>query len=163
MIGNKDYNVEYLSKEGFEKFKEELRILSNERRKKIAERLEYAKSLGDLSENAEYQQAKEDQTINEMRIAELENILQRAEIIKKPSAGVVEVGVKVVAERNAAKALKGDVCEFLIVGPEEANPAANKISHESPIGRALLGKKKGEGANIFTPRGAIYYKILDIL
>lgn len=163
MIDKRDYNVEYLSKEGFEKLNEELKVLSNERRKKIAERLEYAKSLGDLSENAEYQQAKEDQTVNEMRIAELENILRRAEIIQKPSAGIVEVGVKVVAEKSEAKASKGDVCEFLIVGPEEANPAANKISHESPIGRALLGKKKGERADVFTPKGAVYYKILDIL
>lgn len=163
MIDKKDYNVEYLSKEGFERLKEELRILSNERRKKIAERLEYAKSLGDLSENAEYQQAKEDQSANEMRIVELENIFQRAKIIQKSSGGVVEVGVRVVAEKREAKADKGRGCEFLIVGPEEADPAVNKISHESPIGRALLGKKKGEEANVFTPKGAVYYKILDIL
>ncbi|MBI2628041.1 MAG: transcription elongation factor GreA [Candidatus Niyogibacteria bacterium] len=162
-MANHNYNIEYLSKEGFEKLREELRILSNERRRKIAERLEYAKSLGDLSENAEYQQAKEDQTSNEMRIAELENILQGAEIIQKSSADTVEVGAKVVAEKSETKAAKRGVCEFLIVGSEEADPAANKISHESPIGRAFLGKKKGEEVNVLTLKGAVYYKILDIL
>jgi len=161
MIDQND--IEYLSKERFEKLQEELKFLSNECRKKIAERLEYAKSLGDLSENAEYQQAKDDQTANEMRVAELGDILQRAEIIQKSSADVVKVGIKVVAKKSEAKAEKSGVCEFLIVGPEEADPMANKISHESPIGRALLGKKKGEEVNVFTPKGAVYYKILDIL
>ncbi|MEK7646936.1 MAG: transcription elongation factor GreA [Patescibacteria group bacterium] len=151
---------EYISQEGLKKLEEELKVLSDTSRKEIAARLEYAKSLGDLSENSEYAEAKEAQTANEIRIAEVKDLIQRAVIISKNHAtDKVNIGVKVVAKKIDA----GSTHEFFIVGPEEAKPEINKISHESPIGKALLGKKRGEEAKVFTPKGAVCYQILDIL
>lgn len=159
MTKNNDENIQYLTKEGVEKLTEERRVLMEETRKEIAERLEQAKALGDLSENSEYSEAKEAQTANEMRIIELNDILQNAVLIENTHTGVVSIGARVIAKRIDLD----DVHEFTIVGSEEADPDQNKISHESPIGKAMLGKKKGEEANVFTPRGVICYKIEDIL
>lgn len=139
--------------------KEELAHLKEKRRKEIAERLEYAKSLGDLSENAEYQEAKEEQQGVEARIADLEDILGRAVLIShQTAASFVDVGSTVIAQKEGS--LKED-CYF-IVGREEANPDQNRISNESPLGRALLGKKKGEMAVVHTPKGEFRYQILEI-
>lgn len=154
-----DRYSEYLSQEGFDKLKEELRHLSETRRVEIAAALERAKSFGDLSENSEYQDAKDAQAANEVRIAEVEYILQHAVVVSKHSSEVVGVGAKVIAKHAAL----GTQHEFKIVSPEEADPMARKVSYESPIGRALMGKRKGEEASVNTPKGATVYKILEIV
>ena len=152
-------NAEYLSAHGFSKLKEELAFLKDKKRNEIAERLEYAKSLGDLSENAEYQEAKEEQQQIEERIVDLEDILSRAVLISNSTVrDFVDIGSTVVTRREGGE--KEDA--FLIVGREEADPSQNRISNESPLGRALIGKKKGEEIEVFTPKGGTRYKILDI-
>lgn len=147
----------YLSQEKYEELKQELSYLKTEERKKIAESLEYAKSLGDLSENAEYHEARDKQADVEDRIAELEEILKSAEIISAHHASVVEVGTTVSTKRD-----DGRKEDFEIVGPEETDLPAGKISHESPLGGALLGHKKGDIIKVTTPKGEINYKIIEI-
>jgi transcription elongation factor GreA len=150
---------EYISKEGYDKLHKELAFLSDFRRKEIAVALESAKALGDLSENSEYHDAKDAQAANEMRIMELEDLLRRAVVVSKHSLDVAGVGAKIVAEHMSA----GTKHEFSIVSPEEAQPLVGKISYESPIGKALMGKRRGDEAAVSTPRGAVSYKILDII
>jgi len=151
---------EYFSEEGIKKLKEELEALKTKTRRDIADRLEYAKSLGDLSENSEYQEAKEAQVLNEARISELEDDLRRAVVVKKSVLrDSVEIGSKVVVERSDKH---GEKFEFNIVGFNEASPEENKISNESPLGSALLKRKRGESVLVSTPKGKIEYKILEI-
>ncbi|MEK7560188.1 MAG: transcription elongation factor GreA [Patescibacteria group bacterium] len=151
---------EYFSETGIKKLKEELETLKTKTRREIADRLEYAKSLGDLSENSEYQEAKEAQVLNEGRITELEDDLRRAVVVKKSSfRDSVEIGSKVVVEKLNEP---GSVFEFNIVGSNEALPEENKISNESPLGSALLKHKKNDIVFIFTPKGKIEYRILEI-
>ena len=151
---------EYFSEEGLAKLKAELEDAKTRNRREIADRLEYAKSLGDLSENSEYQEAKEAQLLNESKVAELEDMLRRAVIVQKSSSkNSVEIGSKIVVEM----AEKPGEMTFSIVGYKEASPADNKISNESPLGSALLGHKKGETVKVQTPKGIIEYKIIDIL
>ena len=158
-MDNNQENAEYLSAHGFSRLKEELLFLKERRRKEIAERLEYAKSLGDLSENAEYQEAKEEQQLVEARIADLEDILSRAVLISSSVVrDFVDIGSTVVTKREGTD--KEDA--FLIVGREEADPSQNRISNESPLGRSLIGKKKGETVLVYTPKGEIAYQILNI-
>jgi transcription elongation factor GreA len=149
--------VEYLSEEGLAKIKEELHKLKTIKRQEIAARLEYAKSLGDLSENAEYQEAKEEQSLIESQIAELEEQIRNAKVIKKTnSTDKVSVGSTVL--------VKSDLGEdtYTIVGSGEANPAEGKISNESPLGKAFLERKVGESVEVKTPSGVLIYKILEI-
>ena len=123
----------------------------------VAARIKAARELGDLSENAEYQTAREEQDRLEARISELEHVLQNSQIIKKPkNDGHVRLGSS-VALRNAGKPL-----HFQVVGTMEADPAHGKISDESPIGKALLGKQVGDRAEIKTPAGVHAYKITEI-
>lgn len=147
----------YLTQEKFEELKQELSYLKTEERKKIAESLEYAKSLGDLSENAEYHEARDKQADVEDRIAELEETLKTAEIISAHHSNTIEVGTTVSTKRD-----DGRKEEFQIVGPEEANLPAGKISHESPLGSTLLGHKKGDTIKVSTPKGEVNYKIIEI-
>lgn len=137
----------YISAEGRERLKEKLEMLKK-KRMDIAAGLEYAKSLGDLSENVEYQEKKEEQMENEAAIAELEDLLSRA-ILIKPSGkiGVVEFGSTVVVNADSAS------YTYLIVGNEEADPQRGHISHESPLGKALLGEKLGARVLVKTPKG----------
>lgn len=154
----------YLTKESLEKFKKELDYLKTEKRKEIGEKLNVAISFGDLSENAAYHQAKEEQSFLEGRILELEHLVKTAEIIKvKPHTGWVQVG-SVVYLHNLVekKRLFKKPERFEIVGAAEADPLAGKISSESPIGKALLNKPKGAIIEIETPRGKIKYKIAKI-
>ncbi|KKW02369.1 MAG: Transcription elongation factor GreA [Parcubacteria group bacterium GW2011_GWC2_49_9] len=150
----------YLTGEGFKKVIRELDELKNVKRKVIAERIQDAKELGDLSENAEYAEAKNEQSFTEGRIAELETIVKNAEIIdsSKLTAVSVEVGntVKLKAEENISR-------EFSIVGSNEADPNTGRISNESPLGQAMLGKRVGEEVVIFTPGGRISYTIESII
>ena len=153
-----DQDSEYFSKEGLKKLKAELENLKTKKRKEIAGRLEYAKSLGDLSENSEYQEAKESQLLNESKISELEDMLRRAVVVEHaPFLGKVDIGSKVILENS-----KGETVVFTIVGAHEAAPSENKISHESPIGKALLGHKKSDNITVLTPKGSIEYKIQDV-
>jgi transcription elongation factor GreA len=123
----------------------------------VADRIKHARELGDLSENAEYQTAREEQDRLEARISELEHVLRSAQIIKKPkSDGLVRLGSKITLKDG------GKPLEYQLVGTMEANPAEGKISDESPIGRALLGKKVGDRTEIKTPAGAHSYKIIQI-
>ncbi|MDO8522728.1 MAG: transcription elongation factor GreA [bacterium] len=150
---------EYFSKEGLDKLKSELENLKTKKRKEIADRLEFAKSLGDLSENAEYSEAKEAQMLNESKISEFEDILRRAVVVKESAQREkVDISSQVVIEDE-----KGVQMTLTIVGSQEASPKDKKISNESPLGRALLGHKKGETVKSFTPGGEKNYKILDII
>ncbi|MBI4708796.1 MAG: transcription elongation factor GreA [Candidatus Portnoybacteria bacterium] len=148
--------MKYLSKEGLEQVKKEVEELKL-KRQEIAKRLEEAKALGDLSENAEYLQAKEAQAFNEGRILELEDVLKNAMVINKNGgSSVVQIGGTVEVSSQAGKQT------FTIVGSEESNPAEGKISNESPLGKAFLGHKVGETVQVETPKGKINYKILAI-
>jgi len=148
---------EYLSPQGLEKLKKELEELKTVERREIASRLEAAKALGDLSENAEYQEAKEAQSLNESQVAELEEMLRNAVVIKKPTdLNIVQVGATIDVESNMGRET------YTIVGSEEADPLQDKISNESPLGKSFLGKKVGETMEIKTPGGVVKYKILKI-
>jgi transcription elongation factor GreA len=147
----------YFTKEGLEKLKQELEELRTAKRQEIAERLHEAASHGDLSENSEYQEVKEAQIHLEIRIAELETTMKNAVVAPAiKSAGGVEVGSKIEATSG------GQTHEFLLVGAGEAAPWEGKISAESPLGKAMLGRQKGEIAEIDTPEGKKKYKITDI-
>lgn len=148
--------MKYISKEGLEQLKKELGELKL-KRQEIAERLEDAKALGDLSENMEYIQAKEAQAFNEGKVLELEEVLRNAVVISKNGENsIVQIGGSVEVSVHGEKQI------FTIVGSEEANPSSGKISNESPLGRAFLGRKVGETVLAETPRGKISYKILSI-
>ena len=149
---------EYLTKEKFKELTEELNILKTEKRTKIAAELEYAKSLGDLSENAEYHEAREEQGALEDRISQLETILASAEIVEVHHSNTVEIGSKATITKQGSK----DSRVFTIVGSEEINTEAGKISFKSPLGSALLGKKKGEEFTVKTPGGDVTYTVVSI-
>jgi transcription elongation factor GreA len=151
-------NIKYITIEGLEKLKKELNDLKTVKRRKLAKRLEEAISQGDLSENFAYQQAKEDQNFLESRIIELKNLIKESQIIKKQKqTDRVQVGSIISTESDNKEKF-----QFEIVGSEETNPAQNKISFESPLGKAFLNKMVGETAEINTPRGKSSYKILGI-
>jgi transcription elongation factor GreA len=150
-----------LTPEGYKKLKREIEHLSTERRREVAERIRVARQFGDISENAEYDDAKNDQMLLEHRIARLEEQLRNARVIEKKeiSSDVVSIGSRVRLRDVDAK----QTFEYHIVGSAEANPAEMKLSNESPVGKAILGHKKGETVEVTTPRGAsLKYKILEI-
>lgn len=148
--------TKYLTKEGFKKLKEELEYLKTEKRKEIAERLRHAASFGDISENAAYDEAKEAQAFMEGRIQEIKDILSQAEIIQGSNKEEVRLGSNIIVKSD------GEKKEFQIVGAEEVEVMEGKISYQSPLGEALLGKKKGEKIKLKTPKGKIEYKIVRI-
>jgi transcription elongation factor GreA len=150
-----------LTKEGYKKLQEEIEFLSNDRRRQVAERIKVAREFGDISENAEYDDAKNEQAMLESRIAKLNEQLAAARVIEKKEIAkdVVSVGAHVRLRDVEAK----ETVEYHIVGSAEANPAELKLSNESPVGKAIIGKKKGETVEVVTPRGAkLKYKILEI-
>ena len=149
-----------LTKEGYQALKREIEDLSIRRRREIAERIKLAREFGDIAENAEYDTAKNEQAMLEARIAKLEERLASARVIEKReiSKDVVSVGSKVRLRDVDAK----QTVEYRIVGSAEANPAQLKLSNESPVGKAILGRKKGETVEVTTPRGSLKYKILEI-
>lgn len=149
-----------LTPEGLEKLKEELEDLKVNGRKEIAAKIQEARGFGDLSENSEYDAAKDAQAAMEQRIIELDNIINNAIVVTgdEAPADVVSIMSKVVVHDCD---LDEDE-EFIIVGSTESDPMSGKISDESPIGMALLGRKLGETIDIETPGGIIQYKILDI-
>lgn len=150
-------NKHYLTQEGLEKLKKELDYLKNVKRKEVIQRIQAAKELGDLSENAEYADAKEEQSFIEGRIIEIENILNKSVIISEENRGdMITVGSSVVIDCS------GKEQRFTIVGSNEADPSKGYISNESPMGKALLGKKVGDVFEVNTPRGPLKCKILKI-
>jgi len=151
-------HMEYLTIEKKQELEDELNKLKSVRRKEVADALLYAKSLGDLSENAEYQQAREDQANCEERISHLETILKNAVIMDKHSGHTVTVGSTVTVTKKGEKTDK----VFNIVGSEESDSFNGKISNESPLGRGLLGKGKGDVIKVETPKGEMVYTIKSI-
>jgi transcription elongation factor GreA len=152
------HDKQYLTKEKFDELTTELKELSTTRRRELAVHLEYARSLGDLSENAEYHQAREDQAISEDRIARLESLLKHAEIVKQHHSDSVELGTTATVQKVGDKEKK----EYIIVGSEEADMLAGKVSHISPLGRAIVGTKKGDIFTFSTPKGEVQYKVISI-
>jgi len=150
--------VNYITEDKKKVLINELDYLKTTRRKEIQEALKAAKALGDLSENAEYHQAREDQGKNEDRINIVEYMLQSAVVVKKHSSAKVEIGTTVGVKKEGNK----DTILYHIVGAEEADMTQNKISHKSPIGQALFDKAKGETISISTPKGLVKYTIIDI-
>lgn len=144
-----------ITTEGKKELESELEDLKS-RRGSIAEKIAAARDYGDLSENAEYDAAREEQGLVESRIAEIEDILQNAELIKASGKTTIGLGSKVELKNG------GKTISYHLVGPVEANPIEGKISNESPIGIALTGKKVGDSATVTTPKGEITYEIVTI-
>ena len=151
--------MDYLTKEGLQKLREELEVLETDKRKEIARRLKEAASFGDLSENAEYQEVKEEQAFVDGRVDELREILRNARIIdgRNGHADSVQIGSAVEVLGDDKKKRK-----FLLVGNEQADPLNGKVSPESPLGKALLGRKKGEAIDLLTTNGKKTYHIVKI-
>lgn len=148
----------YLTKEKHQELQEELNNLQTVRRKEVAEHLEHARSLGDLAENAEYHEARDEQAKIESRILQLQEILKNSEILSQGGkCSSVNVGCTVTVKNSA-----GDKNDYEIVGSEEADITLNKISNKSPFGMAMLGKKKGEEFEFETPKGKAKYKIVGL-
>jgi len=150
--------VEYLTKEKLDELTKELDYLKKTKRREVAESLEYAKSMGDLSENAEYQEARDLQAEVEERVSKLENILSHAEILHAHKGGNITIGSTVVVKKAGDK----DSTTYQVVGSEEADIAKGKISNQSPIGKAIVGKKKGDKFEINAPKGKVGYEIVDV-
>lgn len=149
---------DYLTQEKFDELEKELARLKTIKRKEIAEALEYAKSLGDLSENQEYQEARDSQAVLEDRINRLEDILRLAKIVSTQNTNLVMVGSVVTVEKESDKSRKS----YTMVGSEEADATRGKISIHSPLGLAAMGKTKNETFSFKTPSGTMSYKIIDI-
>jgi len=146
-----------ISEDGYDKLREELENISTVKRKEIADRIQLAKDMGDLSENAEYSEAKDAQAFNEGRIIELKQTLKNVSIVKNgQSNGKAAMGSRVKVKVN------GEKREYTIVSFNEADPINGKISNESPLGQAFLDKKPGETVSVSTPKGATEYKIISI-
>jgi transcription elongation factor GreA len=147
---------EYLTQSKFNEFKKELEHLKTTRRKEVAENLEYAKALGDLSENAEYHEARDMQAATEDRIAHLEVMLKSASIVSSHNTDFVTIGSAVTIKKDKSEQT------FTIVGTEEADMVHGKISVKSPLGSAILGKKKGDSFSFKTPSGMMEYVVVNI-
>src|SRR5947208_8444973 len=149
-----------LTPEGYEKLKQEIEHLSSNKRREVADRIRIAREFGDIAENAEYDDAKNEQALLEHRIATLEERLRNAKVIDKKQIAkdVVSIGSHVKLRDVDAKR----TVEYHIVGSAEANPAENKLSNESPVGKAIIGHKKGETIEVSAPRGSLKFKILEI-
>ncbi|OGL95165.1 hypothetical protein A2348_02475 [Candidatus Uhrbacteria bacterium RIFOXYB12_FULL_58_10] len=147
----------YLSADGLQKLKDEMETRKSITRREIADKISAAMELGDLSENFEYQEAKEQQGSNEVRISELESMIKDASIVVQQSGGdTITLGTTFEAE------VAGMTKTFQIVGSNEANPLEGKISNESPIGQAFIGRKLGEDVSVAVPSGTLVYKIIRI-
>lgn len=151
--------ITYITAEGLSKLKAELGFLKTAKRKEIAERIHEAKELGDLSENAEYTEAKEEQAFVEGRILQLEDTIKNVQVIKLGGrhSDHADIGSLITA-----KAQNGKEMNYRIVGSSEADPTKGFISNESPIGKAFIGKRKGEIVAVVTPRGKVEFQILHV-
>ncbi|MDD3304419.1 MAG: transcription elongation factor GreA [Clostridia bacterium] len=149
-----------LTQEGYNKLAEELRVLKGPRKMEVAERIKVAREFGDLSENSEYDDAKNEQALLEAKIIEMENTLRIAKVVDDEEVSTRKAGVGTLVTVHDYE-FDEDIA-YGIVGATEVNMDENKISNESPVGKALMGKKKGEEVNVETPSGVIKYKILSI-
>jgi transcription elongation factor GreA len=149
-----------LTAEGYKKLHQEIDRLRGEKRREVAERIRVAREFGDISENAEYDDAKNEQAMLEHKIAQLEDRLLTARVITKKeiSKDAVSIGSRVRLRDLQA----GKTFEYHIVGSAEANPAENKLSNESPVGKAILGHKKGDVVEVTAPRGGLQFEIMEI-
>lgn len=149
-----------LTYEGLKKLEQELEYLKSEKRQEVAKKIQEALGFGDLSENAEYDEAKNEQASVEMRIIQIENMLKNAKIIDEDeiTTDVISVGVKV----KLLDIDEDEKVEYYLVGSTEADPSEFKVSNESPLGKALVGKKVGEIVDVSAPGGVIKYKVLKI-
>jgi transcription elongation factor GreA len=149
-----------LTADGYKKLQQEIEVLRNDKRREVAERIRVAREFGDIAENAEYDDAKNEQAMLEHKIAQLEERILSARVITKKeiSKDSVSVGAHVrLRDMQANKTF-----EYHIVGSAEANPAENKLSNESPVGKAIIGHKKGDVVEVSAPRGSLKFKILEI-
>lgn len=147
-----------LTSEGFAKLEAEVEDLKTRGRREVAGRLKAAIEFGDLSENAEYDEAKNQQAFLEQRINQIEEQLKNVEIVAGASADVVQIGSTVTIERK----VDGEKHEYTIVGSTETDPLAHKISNESPVGEAIMGKKKGDTVKVKAPGGEFEYKVVKV-
>lgn len=157
MVDDKNREI-YLTQEGLENVKEELKVLKLENRPEIIRAIKEARALGDLSENADYHSAREEQAFIESRIQELEALVDNAIIIKKNRKDEIGIGSTIVIEYTEDKEQE----EYTIVGSKETNPSENKISNESPIAKSIIGHKKGETLIVDSPNGKYEIKIIEI-
>jgi transcription elongation factor GreA len=149
-----------LTQEGYERMRAEFDYLRSVRRKEVADRIRESKELGDPIENPEYEQAKTEQAALEGRIVELQRILQYATVIDEPTVKGDEVGLG--SRVKVHDAGSGEDLELVVVGPYEADPAAGRVSSESPLGDALIGHAVGDTVEVTAPTGAIKYRILEV-
>ncbi|BFH65870.1 MULTISPECIES: transcription elongation factor GreA [Paenibacillus] len=149
-----------LTQDGLKKLEDELENLKSVKRREVAERIKVAIGYGDISENSEYEDAKNEQAFIEGRIITLEKMLRNARIINNDeiNTDIVGIGATVIVKDLEY----GDTMEYTIVGTAESDPLNNKISNESPVGKAILGKQKGTVVDVNVPAGVIQYKIIDI-
>jgi transcription elongation factor GreA len=155
-----DKNRELLTQEGFEKLQEEFRYLTEVRRREVADRIRQAREFGDISENSEYDDAKNEQYLLERRISEVQRRLRNAKVVDPASAetGSVDLGTRVTLRVVG----QDEERTFQIVGANESDPGSGKLSHASPVGRAVLKRRVGEKVTVATPRGATEYEIVNI-
>jgi transcription elongation factor GreA len=150
----------YLSREGFDRLKKELDELKQYKRPEIAKKISEARDFGDLKENAEYHAAKEAQVVLEAKILKLEQTMNRARIVKKED--MAKDKITILSRIKLKDLLRNMEVEYTLVSPEESNFKENKISTTSPVGKALLGKKRGDVVEIQVPAGTLRYKVLDL-
>jgi transcription elongation factor GreA len=151
-------NALLLTQDGLNKLKSKLKELETVKRKEVAERLKEAISYGDLSENSEYQEAKEEQAFVESQIIEIQKKLKNAKVVSSKQKGIIGLGSKVSLENLT----RGEKEDFFLVGSVEVDPFKGKISNQSPLGKSILGKKKGDEVLIKAPAGEFLYKILKV-
>ncbi len=149
-----------LTEEGYNKLQDEIEYLTTKKRREVAERIKTAREFGDISENSEYDDAKNEQAHVETRIIQIEHQLRNASIIDPHDVptDVVSIGVKVTVRTTADK----KTMSFSVVGSAEADPLSDRLSNESPIGKALMGRKKGDKVNVVSPRGQVEYQVVKI-
>ncbi len=150
--------INYISAEKLKSLNEELDFLKKTKRKEVIQRIDDARALGDLSENAEYHHAREEQGRIEDRINQIEHILKTSVVIKKHVSSIAEIGTSVIVRKESSK----ENITYNLVGSEESDMLQNKISNKSPLGQAILGKKKGDVFSIETPKGLVKYTLIDI-
>ncbi len=156
-----DRNQELVTPEGLEKLQKELSYLTEVRRKEVADRIRHARDFGDISENSEYDDAKNEQYLLERRISELHRRMRNAKVVDPAEAGTdaVDLGTRVTLRVVGDK---GEERTFQIVGANESDPTSGKLSHASPVGRAVLKRRVGDKVTVSTPRGSTEYEIVNV-
>lgn len=150
-----------VTQEGLKKIEQELEHLKSVRRREVAERIKQAREFGDISENSEYEDAKNEQAFIEGRILTLEKMLRNARVVDESDLDPTTVGLGSTVRLKDLE--YGDTVEYTIVGSMEANPEENRISNESPVGKALMGKKMGDTVEVAAPGGTLRFKVLKII